>query len=87
MSSYLEATYIEVTPIKCKSEISWQSVWFLRKRSKRATEAKKVWSSHLKFVSTSIIQSTIRARRAGVILWRSKQFVVKYFSSSSRLYS
>ena len=84
MSSYLLAMNIVVTPIICKSLISFVSYLPLKQRSRSDTDIKKVWSSHLKLVKTSIIQSIILARKAGVILCLIRLSLVRFYFSSSR---
>lgn len=71
----------------CKFAISKVSYFALKYLSMRETAKKKVWQSHLKLVSTSIIQSIMRARRAGVILCLVKQFSVRFPVSRLRIYS
>ena len=91
MSSNFEAMNIVVTPVTCRSDTSFDPAQFLKYLSKRLMAKKKVWSSHRKFVKTSIIQSTILALRAGVILCRvkhpellySNSRFLKYLSTSS----
>lgn len=81
ISSNLEAMNMEVIPIKWSSFTVFTPWHLLKYLSIRDTPVKKLWSSHLKLVKTSTIQSTILDLITPSILsssaccsWRAKNF-------------